>query len=234
MNATAWNPHRHQLQAQALRLESIVRQKMLVSEGDVDRELATYIADIAGQTFESDEPSFQADEYKAELSALFDDNLRSAQSDMAAFAVAALYHHWERSVKWLIARKHRPELVKESNKADFGGLKDLLRADDLPADCQGALDTLDLGRLIANVIKHGEGPSAAAMRAKKAALFERPWRDKNFDLPSDLGVNLIWVQPADVNAVAGAICLLWETLPEDRFPPTAPLTLESVLNGDLD
>lgn len=246
MTTPDWNRHREGLTGQYRWLEDVVRLKLMPAFGDIDKKLEAYSAKLDEQHIESDEPSFQEGEYsqkreyfqegeyKAELYALLEDELRSAQSDMAAFAVATLYHHWERSVKWLIARKKHPSVVNELDKAEFKKLKVLLEYELLPDDCKDAFCNLNLGRLIANVIKHGKGPSERELRSIAPSFFERPWNDEHFDLPSDHGVNLIWVQPMHVDVIATAIRQFWETLPDSHFPQTPPFTRESMLNGDFD
>lgn len=220
--------------AQFRRLEDSVRRKMMPAFGDIDSKLQACSDELDGLSFERDEPSFHEGEYKAELYALFEDELRSTQSDMAAFVVAALYNHWERSLKWMIARKHRPDRVHGLGAANFDRLKTLLQFDGLPAECKSAFDDIELGRLIANVIKHGEGPSAEALRIRAPDLSQRPWGDEAFDLPSTHGLNLIWVSKVQIDVVADAIRRFWETLPVDRLPASLPITLASMLNGASD
>ena len=224
----SWNEHRHRLKDQFCRLEKNVRQKMMLAFEDVDGKLEAYSDELSKQHITSNNPSFQEGEYKAELHALYEDELRTAQCDVAAFAVAALYHHWERSVKWLIARRHRPGTVPGLDGANFEKLKEHLKFKDLPDECRFSFDNIDLGRLIANVIKHGQGSAAKGLQKKAPEIFIRPWNDDNFDLPSDHGVNLIWVQPSHVCAVADAISRFWQTLPDDHFPSNPPFTLDAL------
>lgn len=227
-----FNMDRYALQDQHDRMSETIRSQLLPAFAGIDGKLSHYSAELDAQPIASDAPEFQESEHKAELHALYEDQLRSAQCDAAALAVAMLYHQWERATKWLIARKYCPDEVDGLASADFKKLKQLLGYSQFAPACRVAMDQIDLGRLIANVVKHGTGNSADELQARAPHLFEKPWSDSNFHLPSGIGTNVIWVGPEAVDNIAAAIDTFWQTLPDDRFPPARPPSLEAFLNGD--
>lgn len=238
------NQHRNVLLQQYDRLFKSVKQMLSLHE-DIDQRVSTYKQELDQQDWSID-PSctdtwiiaqHDPDGVKFEYTMQFDDELRLSQSDSCALATTAFYHHWERSIKWLMARKAHPFLLKEILKVEFDKIKAALDFDELPDKYQKTMEDINLGRLIANVIKHGEGESAVKLRGLNKGLFKRPWNlDQNGEeifgrydgfLPSSHGINLIFVQPEHVNTVSSAIQTFWKTLPDRYFPPMRPASLES-------
>lgn len=199
----------------------------------------------------SDDPCHSEDEYRAAQEAYFEDGLRSIEAEMAGMAVVALYHLWERSVKTLLSQKCSPDQRDKIAKADFNKIRRLLKKGtllkkctspsestgapetiELPRKCMCALESIDLGRLITNVIKHGEGSSAEALQDREPELFTRPWNDEDVPLPSNHSVAVIWPQPVHARKLAVAIAVFWKYLPNSYFPAPAPLQLNDLLNED--
>ena len=223
------NMHRDRLK----RLFERISKNVCTFGMDIEAELKTYSDNLYAQHFTSDEPCFDEDTYKAEQYEFYEDDLRSAETDWAAFAVTALYHHWERSVKWLIARKCLPYQLDEVLKADLNKLRSLLKSGHLPSTCEEALDVLDCARLIANTVKHGKGSSADKLRGECPDLFKRPWGDDiGMPLLSNHSLHVIWVRQEHVESTRRAIEQFWDSLPEDYFPPT-PMTTGTFLDPDL-
>jgi len=172
---TIYYINRWTLRAQHRQLADAILFTMLPAFSDIDQKVQVFSQELEGVDCWSDDPCHSEDEYRAERVTVFDDELRSVEAAMVGMAVVALYRLWERSIKDLIAGKYRPHRLSEIK------ITSLLDDANLPQPCRGALDVLDEGRLIANVIKHGDGNSADTLRQKDPELFRRPWNDDNFN-----------------------------------------------------
>lgn len=226
--------HRWTVQAQHQQLSNAIQDTLLPVFGGIGQKAQEFSQELQGMDCSSDDPCHSEDEYRAAQEAYFEDGLRSIEAEMAGMAVVALYHLWERSVKTLLSQKCSPDQRDKIAKADFDMIKNRLKEDTLPSECKGALKIIDLGRLIANVIKHGEGHSAVDLRDREPGLFTRPWNDEDFPLPSNHSVAVIWPQPVHAQKLANAIADFWKHLP-DRYFPARPGSLEreDVLNEDF-
>ncbi|MDQ2104426.1 hypothetical protein [Azospirillum isscasi] len=218
------------LLAQHRQIAEAVLGTMLPTFGDIERKAQAFSTELESKDCSSDDPCHNEDEYRAEQIIFFEDGLRSVEAEMAGMAVVALYHLWERSVKALISRKCLPYRLGEVAKANFDKIKALLDHSNLPEPCRGTLDAINLGRLIANVIKHGEGNAADDLRKLEQKLFQRSWNDEWFDLPSNRDVTLIWPQPEHARTLADAISTFWQTLPDNYFPTLQAPSLHLLTN----
>jgi hypothetical protein len=163
------------------RYASRLRKKMFWGSDDAALHLeATQMTrDILGAfpgepTFDHDNPDCDSELVAAEMSGVshqFAEDLRETESYACGLAIAGIYHLWERDTKKLLAALEKGKHLK-IKKADFGTLCNFVLPDtgfDLLASPQYGM--LQVTCLIANTIKHGEGPSAQDLLALRPDLF---------------------------------------------------------------
>ena len=103
-------------------------------------------------------------------------DLEFVRQQLIGLATAGLYHLWERLLKEFIVREFRyysppPIRPDQVRRVDFAKLEQLLRELGWAIRGEEFYDDLDCLRLVANTVKHGDGPSCDDLAQKAPGLF---------------------------------------------------------------
>jgi hypothetical protein len=107
-------------------------------------------------------------------------DLKFVREQVTGLAVAGLYHLWERLIKEFIINECRSDKPTKQDvlptndavlKADFPKLKEFLKSVGWSIKTGDFYPDLDYLRLVANVVKHGDGPSCKALLEKAPGMF---------------------------------------------------------------
>jgi hypothetical protein len=105
-------------------------------------------------------------------------DLKFVREQVTGLAIAGIYHLWERLLKEFIVNPYRfdgPTNVlptkEEVFKADFPKLEAVLHEVGWTIKTEGFYSDLDRLRLVANVVKHGDGPACKALLEKAPDMF---------------------------------------------------------------
>jgi hypothetical protein len=153
--------------------------------------------------------------------------LAGIRQGMINLFVAALYHTFEQQVMYF----HRKQVLnpREENDPKLFNLHEFqTRLKDLGIDITAfsSWPKIDDLRLVANVVKHGEGDSAQRLRRERPALFENP-EIKKLGLSSGrvnprvflpLAGEDLYVSLADIKEYRDAVVGFWEELADAMDP----------------
>ena len=149
------------------------------------------------------------------------ESLRFTRQQLIGLSAAGLYHLWERLLKEFLRRELRwSDIGKDSdqiNKSDFCKLNKLLASCNFHISSMIYYKDLNELRLVANVIKHGEGQSCTDLYATSPHLF-----GKQIELFENLPMADLELERADFLELdredflryAKAVQDFWETFPE--------------------
>jgi hypothetical protein len=144
------------------------------------------------------------------------ENLQFTRQQLLGLASAGLYHLWERLLKQFLLKELRGwtfdgrdvrEIVVQ---ADFRWLETFLSKFGFHLTEQCYYPDLNQLRLVANVVKHGDGKSCDDLQKSAPWLFEG--HIYHFDIFSK--ADSLELKPADFTRYARAVSTFWNTLPE--------------------
>jgi hypothetical protein len=150
------------------------------------------------------------------------ENLIFTQQQLHGLAVAGLYHLWERLLKQFLCKELRGWEIdgRPANQkvapANFDVLKLILTEFGYMLEQQPFYSNLSESRLVANVVKHGDGKSCEQLQAAAPQLFEG--YTYHFDIFSK--ADSLVISPSDFARYADAIREFWDSFPEWLPPPT--------------
>jgi hypothetical protein len=151
-------------------------------------------------------------------------DLKFVREQVTGLAIAGMYHLWERLLKEFIVEEYRyneptkQDFLKTKEdifKAEFPKLEDVLQKVGWNIKTEGFYSDLDLLRLVANVVKHGDGQSCKALLAKAPDMFVdfgHPW------INNSRGASNLSLKREDFPRFATAVRRFYEQFPE-RLPP---------------
>jgi hypothetical protein len=145
------------------------------------------------------------------------ENLQFTRQQVLGLAAAGLYHLWERLLKQFVCKELRGwtfdgrDIHEIMAAANFVGLKDFLFQFGFHLARQNYYTDLSELRLVANVVKHGDGNSCEELQTSAPHLFEG--YNYHFDIFSKAdGLEL---KSADFTRYARAVTNFWDTFPEN-------------------
>lgn len=150
------------------------------------------------------------------------ENIIFVRNQLCALAVVGMYQLWEREVKKFImwaVEQAGCELKNGKCLKDFYEIRDALNQLCCPVDHLNDVSEINLSRLIANTIKHGQGTSFNELQSREPNLFRG---DTFFETvihepePEHLFVDL-----ATFCRMAAAFEAFWESMPEYPEVPHA-------------
>lgn len=208
---------------------SRIRQRLLGASVDFDDE-ARQLADASFpnvvQFFDDHEDDYE--QYVAEkqmrTQTLEDcqQQIEITESYLWGLGIAGVYHQWERDVRDVISVFEEPKSsTKKNQNAKFESLCANIEKLNYPIRLCAGFEGLNLGRLIANAIKHGIGPSFEELAEKRPDLFPdhhkriRPHMPDKLPDADDLRVGV-----TEFDLVAEAIGLIWPELEDSIAPGT--------------
>lgn len=145
------------------------------------------------------------------------DDLVFVKGELIGIATAGLYHLWEKTLKSFYTRElHNyigtEKLQKKIEGADYGELQSILADDGFDFSERQYADNLDICRLIANTVKHGDGSSCKKLAEKLPELFRGPY-ELDF-LVGEPRAKDLWIDSAKFKECAGSIEAFWNEMPE--------------------
>lgn len=140
--------------------------------------------------------------------------LERSESYLWGLGIAGIYHQFERDVRGVVGVFTTPALNDyELHKADFKHLCDYVERLGYSIRQSSAFADVDVGRLISNAIKHGEGPSCSNLASKRPDLFtERRAVAGYRKAKIRLNVDDLRVGVAEFDQVVLAISTIWPEL----------------------
>jgi hypothetical protein len=145
------------------------------------------------------------------------ENLHFTRQQLLGLAAAGLYHLWERLLKQFFCKELRGwtfdgrDIRKIMAPANFNSLEEVLAQFGFRlAERPYYADLCEL-RLVANVVKHGDGKSCEELQASAPQLFDG--YAYHFDISSD--ADRLELTPSDFTRYAKAVTEFWDTLPKD-------------------
>ncbi len=145
------------------------------------------------------------------------ENLHFTQQQLLGLAAAGLYHLWERLLKQFICKELRGwtfdgrAIHKIMAPANFSSLEEFLFQFGFQLAQQRYYADLSELRLVANVVKHGDGQSCEDLQTFAPGLFEG--YNYHFDIFSK--ADSLELRPADFTRYAKAVTDFWDTFPEN-------------------
>lgn len=145
------------------------------------------------------------------------ENLQFTRQQVLGLAAAGLYHLWERLLKQFFSKELRGwtfggrDIHKIMAPANFDRLKEFLSEFGFHLAQQSYYTNLCELRLVANVVKHGDGNSCEELQTSAPHLFEG--YNYHFDIFSK--ADTLELKPADFARYAKAVTDFWNTFPEN-------------------
>ncbi|MBE0619151.1 MAG: hypothetical protein IH605_01020 [Burkholderiales bacterium] len=145
------------------------------------------------------------------------ENLQFTRQQLLGLAAAGLYHLWERLLKQFFCKELRGwtfdgrEIHKIMAPANFSNLEEFLSQFGFRLAQQAYYADLRELRLVANVVKHGDGKSCEELQASAPGMFEG--YNYHFDIFSK--ADSLELKPSDFTRYAKAVTDFWDTLPEN-------------------
>ena len=143
------------------------------------------------------------------------DDLVFVKGQVIGLAVAGLYHLWERTLKSFLKRELEQCGLSEETKCvhtmKFDRLVDSLHEIGYEVRKYPFYTELDLLRLVANVFKHGEGPSLQDLYSSAPEFFRTYFKDAGV-VSSDM--DSFYINENHFQNFSTAIKSFWETMPE--------------------
>ena len=143
--------------------------------------------------------------------------LHFTRRQLLGLATAGLYHLWERLLKQFFCKELRGWTFNGSTvqqivaPADFQRLEEFLSQFGFPLAQQPYYSELSELRLVANVVKHGDGKSCEELQALVPDLFGG--YNYHFDIFSK--ADSLELKPSDFIRYAKAATDYWNTFPEN-------------------
>ncbi len=140
--------------------------------------------------------------------------LECAESYLWGLGIAGVYHQFERDVRKMVGAFTKPAIIESKlSKADFAWLCGRLANFGYPIEQSAGFDGVDVARLIANAIKHGEGPSCSCLSSKRPDLFvEQHPNSKDLKAKIPLNVEDLRVGVIEFDQAVSAISTIWSEL----------------------
>lgn len=154
------------------------------------------------------------------------ENLAFTRQQLLGLAAAGLYHLWERLLKQFICKELRGwkfggrTIHQLMAPANFDLLKTFLSEFGYRLEATPYFADLNELRLIANVVKHGDGSSCEALQVMAPRLFEG--YHYHFDIFSK--AESLALKAEDFHRYTTAIRSFWETFPETLTATAKPVT----------
>jgi hypothetical protein len=147
-------------------------------EADADAAASAYFEEQMNQPTgydgPYDDPGAVADDAQEHGFSVYSD-LEFVRTEVTALAVAGLYHLWERLLKNFLVREFEPYdppiATDKLRRAEFVILGDILIKHGWDIKGRDFYDDLDTLRLVANVVKHGDGKSCDDLLEKAPQMF---------------------------------------------------------------
>ena len=143
------------------------------------------------------------------------ENLQFSRQQLLGLAAAGLYHLWERLLKQFFCKELRDwtfdgrAIDKIVAPANFVNLEELLTQFGFHLSQQPYYAVLSELRLVANVIKHGDGKSCEDLKTTAPQLFEG--YNYHFNIFSE--ADKLELSTLDFTRYAKAVADFWDTLP---------------------
>lgn len=150
------------------------------------------------------------------------ENLMFVKGQLSALATAGLFHLWEKTLKAFILRElgHyglTEEGKREIENANHRTLTEWLCELGFELDGKKYMEELEICRLIANTIKHGDGPSCRQLAERAPNLLTSAYGiDLLLDQPS---ADNLWIEAESFERFAEAIETFWNEMPETLVVP---------------
>ena len=146
-------------------------------------------------------------------------SLSLAKYTLLASAISILYHLWEQQARLFLFREmghmYKLHIAKFCLKG-MDDIKECFALHGVAIEHFGCWSKLDELRLLCNVIKHGDGKSAAQLLRRTPALFQEPYRVKPFPfpIPSTLLDETLDLSEVVFITYGKAVASFWEEVPE--------------------
>ena len=101
-------------------------------------------------------------------------DLKFVRDQVTGLAIAGIYHLWERLLKNVLVRQYRHYDIPTKEdvfKANFPKLENFLQDVGWSIKAEAFYSDLDCLRLVANVVKHGDGDACKRLRDKAPDMF---------------------------------------------------------------
>ncbi len=137
--------------------------------------------------------------------------LECAESYLWGLGIAGVYHQFERDVRKMVGAFTKPAIIESKlNKANFACLCSHLANLGYQIEQSAGVD---VARLIANAIKHGEGDSCRLLSSKRPDLFVEQHRNSK-DLKAKIPLNVedLRVGVIEFDQAVSAISTIWSEL----------------------
>ena len=144
------------------------------------------------------------------------ENLHFARQQLLGLAAAGIYHLWERLLKQFLCKELTGWIINDRPSrqtivaANFADLEKLLSEFGFDLKQQPYYRDLTQLRLVANVVKHGDGKSCDELQAEVLHLFEG--YTYNLDISSQ--ADKLDLKAADFARYAQAVTDFWSAFPE--------------------
>jgi hypothetical protein len=122
-----------------------------------------------------DEDEDELRDYNAAMRSLADhifEGLQETESYSWGLAIAGIVHQWERDTRRIVENL-LPRVPKRLESADFKNLCTFVRGTGFEIAQSTRFGDLECANLVANTIKHGDGPSARKLFANRPDLFPK-------------------------------------------------------------
>ena len=184
------------------------------ASAEADKAWETAMSSQASEeNFDPGEFAEAAQEYGIEVY----ENLHFTRQQLLGLATAGLYHLWERLLKQFFCKELRGWTIEGRDihqimaPANFSSLEQFLSQFGFQLPRQRYYADLCELRLVANVVKHGDGKSCEELQTSTPHLFEG--YNYHFDIFSK--ADSLELKPADFTRYAKAVTDFWHTFPEN-------------------
>lgn len=139
------------------------------------------------------------------------------KGELIGFATGGMYHLWEKTLKSFLLRELGHYGLtdagrKEIEQANYEKLSSWLKDMGFDFSIHPYADLLDICRLVANTVKHGDGASCQKLAEKAPELLRGPY---GIELPfGKTRAEELWIEPTKFKEFAEAIEAFWQELPE--------------------
>ncbi|MEQ8652021.1 MAG: hypothetical protein RIC87_06115 [Kiloniellales bacterium] len=189
------------IEEEADRLSDEAYQRLVEIHGNED---GPDIADIAESAIDDGVVKFES--------------LIFVKGQLSGLAIAGTYHLWEKTLKAFFLRElshHYMSAQRRRNveSANYNTLAGWLGAMGVTLGQKAYREDLETCRLIANTIKHGDGPSCQKLAKHAPNVLRGPYGDI-FGFSEGNSDNL-WIEPRSFEQLASSIEEFWRDLPDD-------------------